>query len=305
MLCSIVVPVYNTATTLIDLAKRVENVFEGSSFDYELLFVDDHSSNQSTWKTILMLADRNPRIKGFRLSRNFGQQPATLCGIDNANGDYVVTMDDDLQHNPEDILQLLEQKGHDIVIGQYVSKKHSLWRNLVSLLKGYFDHLLIGKPKSIQLTSFRLLNRTVVDGIKKIHTAYPFLPAMMFYVSKDVIGVAIKHNERTDGKTGYSLLKLVKLFSNLMVNNSSFLLRMIGVLGLSIAVISFVLGIYFIIRSFYIDIETTGWTSTIVVLLFIGGMILLSIGVIGDYLIRIISSVEKRPTYIIRESSKG
>lgn len=299
---SIVIPVYNSQASLITLAERIDKVFtEQVNEPYELIFVDDASPNPNTWPTLQALARENV-VKVIRFTRNFGQQPATICGLQMARGKYMLTMDDDLQHAPEDIPLLLSEKHHDVVIGELKQKKHSVFKKVASLLKSKFDEIILKKPKNLKLSSFRLMNRMTVDGMMRlINTPYPFIPAMMFYVTKDVVGVKVQHFAREEGRSGYSFGRMIKLFNNLLINNSSLLLRLIGNLGLTISFLSFLMAGFFLYKKLFFDIDTVGWTSLIVSLMLIGGLILFSLGVIGEYLIRIINTVERRPVYIKRE----
>jgi glycosyltransferase involved in cell wall biosynthesis len=300
---SVVIPVYNTEGSLLEIAKRLKSVFLNTvASSYEVIFVDDCSLNNNTWKILQELANSDSNVQAVRLMRNFGQQAATICGIRLAKGDYLITMDDDLQHLPEDIPALITKRNHDIVIGQFSERNHPFSKVLFSKVKGYFDRIVLGKPSHIQLSPYRLINRSTIEGMKHLFsTPYPFLPAMMFYVTKDIVGTEVNHAARHDGKTGYSFIKLIRLFSNLMVNNSSFLLRLIGNMGLTISLLSFALGLYFIYHRVVHATKIVGWTSVIVTVLFTGGLLLFSIGVIGEYLIRIIRGVDKWPNYIIRE----
>lgn len=303
---SVVIPVFNTDNSLVEISKRIKKVFlQQVNSTYELIFVDDFSQNNSTWSTLKHIVEKDNNAQAIRLMRNFGQQAATICGIQAAKGNYVITMDDDLQHSPEDIPKLIGLRNHDIVIGQFSNKKHSLSKRIMSRIKGYFDQAILGKPKHIQLSPFRLINRHTVEGIKKLFsTPYPFLPAMMLYVTKDIVGVEVTHTVRMEGETGYSFFKMLKLFSNLMINNSSFLLRLIGNLGLTISLGSFALAVYLIYQKMMHATKIVGWTSMIVAVLFMGGILLFSLGIIGEYLIRIIRGVDKWPNYIVREHLK-
>jgi dolichol-phosphate mannosyltransferase/undecaprenyl-phosphate 4-deoxy-4-formamido-L-arabinose transferase len=284
------------------MSSRIDRVFKEQVRDsYELIFVNDGSPNPETWPELEKICELNPNVRAIQLSRNFGQSAATLCGFKEAKGKYVVTMDDDLQHRPEDIPALLAERHHDIVIGRLKQKKHNLFKRLSSRVKGDFDRIILGKPRHIQMSSFRCLCRVVVDGILSIYTPYPFIPALMFYVSQDVVNVVVEHQSREEGKTGYSLIKMIRLFSNLIINNSSLLLRFMGYIGVTISAFSLLLAAYFIWKKWALGISVLGWTSVIVSVLFIGGLILFSIGVVGEYLIRIIQGVERKPTYVIRQ----
>jgi dolichol-phosphate mannosyltransferase/undecaprenyl-phosphate 4-deoxy-4-formamido-L-arabinose transferase len=297
---SIVIPVYNS-TVLEELAARIHAVFALlPETDYELIFVDDASSDPRVWPTLEELTRRSGRVQAIQLTRNFGQQPATLCGLAAARGDVVITMDDDLQHAPEDIPRFLALTGWDIVIGQFDRKRHSLFRRLASRAKGYFDRIILGKPKGIQMSSFRMLSRTVVDGVLSIHTPHPFLPALIFHVSRNATGVRIGHSSRREGRSGYTFWKLIRLFSNLLINNSSLVLRLVGNLGVLFAGVSFLMAGVVVYRKLIHGVSVRGWASLLATQLLIGGLLLFSVGVVGEYLIRIIESSEGKPTYFIR-----
>lgn len=299
---SIVIPVYNTVIELSQLVLQINEVFTDLIHKkYEIIFIDDFSPNPDTWNELVTLTNHYATVRAVRLMRNFGQQAATLCGLQLATGNIIITMDDDFQHDPADIPKLIAESGHDIVIAQLQHKKHSLFKRLTSNIKGWFDTLILGKPRGLQLSSFRLMKKEVATGILSIETSYPFLPALMFYVTKDVVGVALEHHARHRGNSGYSIIQLIKLFSNLLVNNSSLLLQLVGILGIICSIISLVTALYFLIQKVFFNIPVAGWTSVIVTTLFLGGINLLSIGIIGEYLIRIIKGVEKKPAYLIRE----
>lgn len=300
---SIIIPVFDSNESLSNLAHRINRVFNDlPNAGYEIIFVDDASANVKTWPTLVKLRKEFNNVRIIRLTRNYGQQAATLCGIAMAKGDFFITMDDDLQHLPEDIPRLIAQQGHDVVIAQFAKKKHRMLTRLTSRIKGWFDYKLIGKPRHIALSPFRLFNRTVRDGMLDIVTPFPFLPALMFSVTTDVVGVPATHGRSIDGKSSYTFSKRLKLFSNLLINNSSFLLKSIGMMGINLAILSLVLSIYFVTKKIFYGISVIGWTSIMVVILFIGGLLLFAVGVIGEYLIRIIGLVEKRPAYCIRQT---
>jgi glycosyltransferase involved in cell wall biosynthesis len=300
MLVSVVVPVYNS-TVLEELADGIDAVFAAlPEHRYELLFVDDFSPRPEVWPTLERLARERAAVRAVQLTRNFGQQPATLCGLAAAQGEVVLTLDDDLQHSPEDIPKLLALADRDIVIGQLTQSRHSPLRRLASRAKGFFDRILIGKPRDIRLSSFRLLRRTVVDGVLQIRTPHPFLPALMFHVSKDVAGVPVGHGRRREGKSGYTVWKLLRLFSNLLINNSSLVLRLVGWIGILFSGFSFFLAGVVVYRKLVHAISVQGWASLFAALMLIGGLLLFSIGIVGEYLIRIIEASEARPTYFVR-----
>jgi dolichol-phosphate mannosyltransferase/undecaprenyl-phosphate 4-deoxy-4-formamido-L-arabinose transferase len=299
-LISVVVPVYGSANSVDELAARLERVFGALDDDYELILVDDHSPTPETWPTLERLATGDPRVRALQLTRNFGQQAATLCGLSEARGDWVVTMDDDLQHQPEDIPALLGERHHDIVIAQFERKHHSLFKRATSRLKGWFDRVVLDKPRGVQLSPFRLLSRTVVDGMLRISTPNPYLPALMLHVSRDLVGVPAVHRPRGEGRSGYGLSQLVTLFSRLIIDNSSLLLRLVGHLGVLFALVSFLLAGTIAVRRLLHGTPVAGWTSLIATMLLLGGLLLFGLGIVGEYLIRIIEASEAKPTYFVR-----
>jgi dolichol-phosphate mannosyltransferase/undecaprenyl-phosphate 4-deoxy-4-formamido-L-arabinose transferase len=301
-LVSIVIPVYDSPA-LEELAARIDQALGGGVDDYEIIFVDDASPDPRVWSTLDRLSQTHPRLRAIQLTRNFGQQAATLCGLAEARGEVVITMDDDLQHDPAEIPLLLARADHDIVIAQFARKEHHLLRRAASRIKSVFDRIVIGKPKNLQLSSFRAMRRPVVDGVLSIRTPNPFLPALMFHVSKDVVGVSLNHGPRAGGRSGYTTRKLVRVFTNLLINNSSILLRAAAFAGLLFSLISFIVAGLVIYRKLVHGITVQGWASLFAAILLTGGMLLFSLGVVGEYLLRIIESSEARPTYFVRRRS--
>ena len=302
---SVVIPCYGTDKSIIELAKRIHLVFtDHIKENYEVIFIDDFSPNINTWTTLKEAKQRFPHNTSIiQLTRNFGKAGAVLCGFSKVKGDYVITLDDDLQQSPEDILKLIPYKEkNDVVIGYFKNKNHNFFKKSSSKIKRVFDYYLIGKPKHIHSTPFKLFQRKIVDEMVKIKTPYPFIAALMFYVTKNIKMIEVSHNKRMDGKSNFSTLKRIKQFSNLLINNSSFLLRFVAFIGLLTAFFSFSYGtLIFTKQLFFNGSKVAGWTSIMVVTLILGGLILLSIGITGEYLIRIIKGVESRPPFIIKK----
>jgi len=261
--------------------------------------IDDGSSLANTWPTLLELSRKYPEVLAVQLSRNFGKPGALMCGYHQARGKWVVVMDDDLQHLPEDIPLLLEQRQHGLVMGRFESRHHTLWQRVSSVLKSWLDYKAIDKPKHIYLSPFHMIRRDVVDAMLEIKTPTPHIGALMMHVTRDVAMVNVGHHPRMFGKSTFTFSTRVKQFSNLLINNSSLLLNLVARLGLSISVLSLAYGIYIALRRFFIEEIIEGWTSLMVVILVIGGIIMFSIGVLGEYLLRIINGLENRPAFVI------
>lgn len=296
---SIVIPCYNSDKSLVTVTEKIADFFAKSKKAYEIILIDDASPKPDTWKTITTLAKKNKHIKALQLNRNFGQMRALLCGFNHASGKYIITMDDDGQHQPKDIEKLIKKQDHDIVYGYFKKKQHTLLQRVGSNVVSYIMFLVAKKPKHIKLSSFRLIKRHVIDAIVNIKTPYPYIDAMMFYVSRDVVNVNTKHGKRFFGKSNYTLRSMLKLFSNLLINNSSLMLRSIGIIGLSLAAISVIAAVILIIKKLT-GSPLIGWTSIMVTMLFFGGAILFTLGIIGEYLHRIIYGIEKKPVFVVR-----
>jgi len=300
-LYSIVIPVYGTSRSLEEIAERTKKVFQKLPGKcYELIFVNDCSPDKETLETLENLYKRDPNVCVISLSKNFGQQAATLCGIHHAMGDYVITMDDDLQHQPENIPLLIEFENHDVVVASFPHKKHTLFKRVTSKLKGWFDHIILKKPRHIQLTAFRLINRCVAEGLKVCQTPYPFISAMLFRITADIVNVSVQHHNRMDGHSQYTFWKMVRVFTNLIINNSYLLLRMLGIVGISGFVISILISVYLVARYFLFGFSVTGWASLVLAVVFFGGLTLFGIGVIGEYLLRILVNLEHRNMYYVK-----
>ncbi|MBI4697783.1 MAG: glycosyltransferase family 2 protein [Nitrospirae bacterium] len=299
---SIVIPVLNSSRSLVPLYEELKNVFDERRAAFELILINDGSTD-SSWEVIKQLHDKDPNVRGFNLSKNFGQHNATMCGLLHARGQYMITMDSDLQHDPKDIFVMRSKldEGYDCIIGSIPDKKHSFLKVLSSRIMDYLNTKFIGKPKDIKLSSFRIISRYLVEEFNKIKTPFAFFPAMLFSTTSKVANSDITHRPSYLGKSSYTLGKLVKLASNLIINNSSILLRNVAVIGILSSIISGSLAVIIIIKKIFWGIGVSGWTSLFVAMLFQGGIILLSLGIIGEYLVRIIKQQTDNRYFVIRE----
>lgn len=299
MLISIVVPVYGS-TVVEELVDRVEAIFSARPERCEIILVEDAWPDPKVWQSLSSLAGRKQSVVAIQLTRNFGQHAATLCGLRESKGDWVVTIDDDLQHAPEDIPKLLAASEHEAVFGQFPTVRQSLSRRLSSWTKAWFDAVILNKPKNIRLSSFRLLSRAVVDGMLLIRTPYPFIPSLIFDVTRDVAGVEVTHYARRSGRSGYTFPRRFALFKNLVIHNSAFVLGLVGKVGIIFSACSFILAALVVYEKLADGVAIAGWTSLLATQLLVGGLLLFSVGLAGEYLIHIIASSECRPTYFVR-----
>ena len=303
---SVVVPVYNSEHTLNELYERLRKVFDETLHkEFELVLVDDGSKDKS-WEVMEALHEKDRRVKIIQQARNFGQHPALLCGFHYISGDFVITMDDDLQHPPEEIPKLIkvmdERDDVDVIIAKYEGRKHNLIRRLGTRLSVYMTSKMLKKPKDLEITSFRLIRRFLVDEIKDLNICYPQIGNLLVLTSNRIINVEVKHDARKFGHSGYSFRRLVAAELHDITTNSVFPLILVRNLGIFCFLLSLVLALYFLIRYFLYGWSVEGWTSTILIILGFFGITLLSIGIIGTYLMNIIDETKKMPNYITRQT---
>jgi glycosyltransferase involved in cell wall biosynthesis len=304
-LFSVVIPVFNATTSLDELVRRIDAVFQGlPQFEHEIIFVDDASARKETWSTLKRIALEHPRVRAVQLMRNFGQTPATFCGMRLARGHYIITLDDDLQHAPEDIPLLIAEREHDVVFAQFRELRHSVHKRILSSTKNFLLSFLIDKPRGLQLTGFRLFRRELAQAmLSVVSSPQATLPPLLFFMTRDIATVQVQHNPRFEGTSNYTLMRVVKMARNLLVNETVLLLRLIGQLGFAIACLSFLGGIAVVASKLLIDSAVVGWASIMIVLLVVGGLILFCLGIIGEYLARLISGVEGRPAFVVRREA--
>jgi len=296
---SVLIPVYNSSISLAELNSRIVNVMEKIG-SFEIVYVSDGSRDDS-WKILSRLAMEDSRITAINLSRNFGQHNALMCAFSQARGDFSITIDDDLQIPPEEIPRLVSEieKGYDVVYGIYPKKKHSFFRNVGSwLVRSIFS--LIFKVQ-IPITSFRIISRRIIKSIIRYDKSFTYIDGLISWYTNAIGSVEVRHEPRREGKSGYSLYKLVSLSLNLLTNFSLLPLQAASIIGLLMAFSAFGTGLYFIYLKIVHKISIEGWTSLMVSTTMFSGIILVLIGLLGEYLGRIHLNINNRPQYAIRE----
>ena len=300
---TVIVPVYNSAPTLRQLVERVCRALDAQCRDYELIFVDDGSRDES-WAVLSALRkERNGRMIIIRLMRNFGQHNALMCGLRHASGQYIVTIDDDLQNPPEEIPKLLEaveSGGVDLVYGVCESKKHDRWRNLGSRVVNTFFRMVFKLP--VTVSSFRAIRQELVTAALSYHLNFTYLDGLFAWNTQRIGQVSVEHVERRDGRSGYSLSKLLLLALNLFTNFSLLPLQAVSVIGLLAATGGLVTGAYYLVQFLTAKITVPGFASIITAVLILGGVQLLALGMIGEYLGRVHLNINRKPQYTIREA---
>jgi undecaprenyl-phosphate 4-deoxy-4-formamido-L-arabinose transferase len=288
---SVVVPVYRSAALLPALAQRLKRVLEAQGRPWEIIMVDDASPDHS-YAVMRELRAQDARVRIVQLARNHGQQHATLCGLNYARGDEVVTIDDDLQNPPEEIAPLLARlrEGHAAVIGRIIDKRHGWWRNAGSRAHQALAERIIGKPRDLYLSSFRALSRAAVDRLVRYKGAHPHISALLLksVPSAAVVNVDVRHDARQIGASSYSLRKLVKTASFLLINHSYIPLRFMTVWGFFLSALSLLFAAWVVVRVLFYADSVQGWPSLAVLVAFLSGNILMALGVVGEYLGRLV-----------------
>ena len=300
---SVVIPVYGSAESLPGLYELLQAVMEKISPNYEIIFVDD-ASPDNTWEQIELLRATDPRVKAIQHMRNFGQQLAILTGLRHAQGHYVITMDDDLQHPPQEIPKLVDtitrNDDVDAVIGAYEIKHHSWFRNTGSRVLNNLTNRIFHADPRLQLTSFRIIRRDVVDEMLGFETRCTRISHLLLMTTTRVANIPVLHCPRQHGRSGYSLGRLISNALDTILTNSAFPLQSMSLVGFTSSLASFLIALYYLGRYWFIGISVPGWTSTILVLLFLGGIQLFCFGVVGEYLIRILRELRGSPRCSIR-----
>ncbi len=241
---SVIIPVYNSEGSLEPLLGRLKNVFTEMNTPYEVIFINDNSTDAS-YEVLKKLQAINETVVVIDLFRNYGQQNALMCGFNYCKGNFIVTMDDDLQQAPEDIPVLYKQikLGYDVVIGEYTSKKHNAIKNLGSLyIRKLNKRIFNFRDDSIKFSSYRIIKKEVIDQIKGERTNFPYISGMLISTTKNIANVQVNHYERTYGKSSYSFGMMLNLAYNLVINYSSIPLKIVGYLGLIVSLLSMIFG---------------------------------------------------------------
>ncbi|MBJ7326553.1 MAG: glycosyltransferase family 2 protein [Chthoniobacterales bacterium] len=298
---SIVVPVFNSEGCLGELAKRLHDVLDNYA-PFELIFVDDGSADGS-WKVIRDLCRVDPAIKGLSLMKNSGQDNALMAGLNASRGHVVVIMDDDLQHDPQDIpnLHAACREGHHICYALFRTKKQAWWKNFGSWLNGKAAELLINKPPHVYLSPFQAIRREVVDEVVKYKGPYPYVQGLLLRLTSNVTQVDAEHHTRHRGSSNFTFFRSLRVFMHLATSFSVVPLRFAIFLGLFFTLLSFVAIPVYLVMHFVGGERVPGFTTLVLFNLLIGGLVLLSLGIIGEYLGRMYLTINAKPQFVIGE----
>ena len=299
---SIVSPVYRAEKILPILVSEINLVMERIGEDYEIILVDDRSPDNS-WEVMKVLSSQNSKIKSIRLSRNFGQHSAIFAGLTRTKGDWVVVMDCDMQDQPKEIAKLYKKalEGYDIVLGQRENRKDKFLKKLTSKLFYKVFNYLSGANFDNNVANFGIYHQKTIKSILDMGDYVKFFSLFINWIGFKSVSIPIEHGEREEGKSTYSVGRLFKQAFNVIISFSDKPLRLFINFGLSISILSFVLGIYYLYLSITHKITQPGFSSLILSIWFLSGIIISCIGIVGVYLGKTFDQTKGRPTFIIDE----
>jgi len=305
-LVSFVIPCYRSENTLPAVIEEVNSTMESmTEYSHEIILVND-SSPDGTINTIRELCGKYANITGIDLAKNFGQHAALMAGMRQAKGDIVVCLDDDGQTPADEVGKLLDKlnEGFDVVYASYGKKKHSLFRNFGSKVNELMTRVMLGKPKELYISSYFAAKRFVVDDMLRYEHSYAYVIGLVLRATKNITNVEVNHRSRAEGTSGYTLKKLLGLWFNGFTAFSIKPLRIATVIGVMCAGGGFLYGIYTIVKRLLLPDIQAGFSALMSMLVFMGGMIMLMLGMIGEYIGRIYISMNNSPQYVIREIIK-
>ncbi len=299
---SVVVPVYNSQDSLRELYERLDATFTAMERSFEVIFVNDGSTDDSL-AVLTELHRDSGNIRVIDLYKNHGQQSALISGFQYCTGDVVVTMDDDLQHSPEDIPVMYERllEGYDSIFGSFEAKQHRIDANVGSALIRSVNHRLFDPPPGLRMSAFRLIKSEVIDVIKHVRTTFPYVTGMILSTTNRIGNVTVQHDERRYGSSGYSFRSRARLSRNLLINYSALPLRLMGYLGLFASAVGTIMGGFFMVRQLMGGQAPAGWTTLVVLVSFFNAVMFVMLFVIGEYLSRILRELSDDRSYAVRQ----
>ncbi|MDE6386310.1 MAG: glycosyltransferase family 2 protein [Lachnospiraceae bacterium] len=306
-LISFVIPCYRSSQTISGVIEEIDRTMKSlTAYSYEIVLVNDNSPD-NTYEVICELCADRKDICGINLAKNFGQHAALMAGFHYAHGEIVVCLDDDGQTPADEVGKLLSkiEEGYDAVYAKYVHKQHSGFRNFGSKINELMTRVMLGKPKELYLSSYFAVKRFIVDEMIRYTNPYPYVIGLVLRTTRNIANVEVEHREREIGTSGYTIGKLLGLWFNGFTAFSIKPLRIATSVGCMTAVVGFLYGIYTIIKKFVNPTVPIGFSAMMAALVFLGGMIMLMLGLIGEYIGRIYISLNNSPQYVIKECTGG
>lgn len=300
---SIVIPVYNSEETIGELTDRLVQTL-GSDYNLEIVLVNDCSKDNSEKVCIDLYNRHKPIVKFYSLAHNVGEHNAVMAGLNHATGDFVVIMDDDFQNPISEVIKLVEyakSKSYDVVYTYYDRKQHHFLRNLGSKFNDKVANWMLKKPKDLYLSSFKLISKFVVQEIIKYDMPFPYIDGLILRTTNNIGKIKVQHDARSQGKSGYTLHKLISLWLNMFTNFSILPLRLSIIVGFIFAIIGLAFGVYTLLEKLSNPRLPLGFATLAIAIFVFAGIQLISLGVIGEYIGRIKLSQNKSPQFTVRK----
>ena len=300
---SFVIPCYGSEHTIETVTQHIKGVMgTRKEYDYEIILVNDYSPD-NVWSVITRLCQEDGHIRAVKLAKNFGQHSALMAGYTFVTGDYIATLDDDGQTPAEEVFKLIDKvkEGYDVAYGYYAERKDNIFRKFGTLMNNKMLETMIEKPKNIHLTSYFVAKRYIVEEITKYQNPYPYIWGLVLRTTRNIVNVEINHQERKEGKSGYTFAKLINLWMNGFTAFSVKPLRIATGVGAVTSVLGVAFIIFTIVKKLLNPDLVPGYSSLMAVLLFIGGMLMVMLGLIGEYVGRIYICINASPQFVIGE----
>lgn len=301
---SFIIPCYYSEKTIQIVIKEIDEIVsKNDKYDYEIIAVNDYSPD-NVWDVLRGIAKINQKVKLINLAKNMNRPGALMAGMANSTGDYVILMDDDGQCPMENLWRLIKplEDGHDVAIAKYPTYKQSKFKSLGTLINRKMTEIVMEKPKDLSFTNFSALKRYIVEEIIRYKNPYPYMTGLLLRTTSDIVNVKMEERERIEGNTSFTFKKMLKLWINGFTAFSVKPLRISTIIGFITATIGFLYGLYIIINKLFVYTTIIqGYSSMMAILLFIGGIIMMMLGIIGEYIGRIYISINNSPQYVIKE----
>jgi undecaprenyl-phosphate 4-deoxy-4-formamido-L-arabinose transferase len=298
----VVIPVFNSEGTLSELARRIHDLFASVAVEYELIFVNDGSRDRS-WEVVRNLASQNETITAINLMRNYGQHNALLCGIRRARYDYIVTLDDDLQHPPEEIPKLIEMlgKGYDVVYGTPEREQHGVWRDFASRATKYALQGAMGAEIACKISAFRAFRTELREAFKTYQGVFVSIDTLLTWGTTSFAAVVVKHHPRRVGTSNYTLRKLLVHSFNMITGFSTLPLQVATYVGFAFALTGLLILAYVVFRYFWQGDTAPGFPFLASIIAIFAGAQLFALGIMGEYLARMYVRTAQQPPYVVRQ----
>ena len=302
---SIIIPVFNSENTIEILVNNIVQTL-GEHYKFEIILIND-SSKDNTEEKCKKLVEKYMSVVLYSLAKNFGEHNAVMAGLNKCSGDYAIIMDDDLQHSADSLLELIrfgmkEKNNFDVVYTYYDKMKYNFFRNFGRKFNDLIANLLLDKPKFLYLSSFKLINRFLITEIIKYRSPFTYIDGIILGITNKIGRVKVAHDQRSHGKSGYTIRKLLQVWSSMFTGFSVVPLRLSLILGSMLSILGFIFALLTFIERIIDNTVPSGYATLIIVVTIFSGAILIALGLLGEYVGRIFVSLNKKPQFTIRDS---